>query len=121
LVINFCLNVVLIPMWGLHGAVISTTAATGSALGILYWLNRSAGMRLQPGMIWLTMAPAVLCGGAWCATAAFVALAIAMPFSKMLITQEERDSLVELARAQIDKLRAYWSSQVEPTEPSHAV
>jgi hypothetical protein len=100
---------------------VSTTVATGSALGVLFWINRSAGMRLQPGMIWLTLAPAVLCGGPWCATAAFVALAIAMPFSKTLITQEERDSLVELARAQIDKLSDYWSSQAEPTEPSHAV
>jgi hypothetical protein len=87
----------------------------------LFWINRSAGMRLQPGILWLTMAPAVLCGGAWCATAAFLALAITMPFSKTLITEEERASLVELARAQIDKLSAYWSSQVEPTEPSHAV
>ncbi len=121
LAINLGLNIVLIPMWGLHGAVVSTTVATGSALAVLFSINRSCGMRLQPGMIWLAMAPAVLCGGVWCATAAFVALAIAMPFSKTLFTQQERDSLVELARTQIDKLNAYWTSPVEPTEPSHAV
>jgi O-antigen/teichoic acid export membrane protein len=121
LVINFCLNALLIPTWGLQGAVVSTTVATGSALSVLYWINGSAGMRLQPGMIWLTVAPAVLCGGAWCATAAVVALAIVMPFSKTLITQEERNSLVELVRAQAGKLSAYWTSRAEPTESSHAV
>jgi O-antigen/teichoic acid export membrane protein len=121
LVINFAFNVVLIPIWGLQGAVVSTTVATGSALGVLLWINRLAGMRLEPGMIWLTLAPAVLCGGAWCASAAVVALAVVIPFSKTLITQEERNSLVELARAQADKLRGFWSSQAESTEPSHAV
>ncbi|HEY3393580.1 MAG TPA: lipopolysaccharide biosynthesis protein [Lacipirellulaceae bacterium] len=121
LVINFGLNLVLIPVWGLLGAVVATTVATGSALGVLYSINHRAGMRLQPGMIWLTMAPAVLCGGAGCATAALVVLAIAMPFSKMLFTPEERDAIVQLARTQLDKLSALWSPQVEPTEPSHAV
>jgi O-antigen/teichoic acid export membrane protein len=121
LAINVGFNVVLIPMWGLPGAVVATTAATGSALGVLYWLNQRAGMRLQPGMIWLTMAPAALAGGAWCATAALVALAIVLPFSKSLITPEERNSLVQLARTQLDKLGALWSRQAEPTEPSHAV
>jgi O-antigen/teichoic acid export membrane protein len=121
LVINVGLNVVLIPAWGLLGAVISTTAATGSALGVLYWINHRAGMRLQRGMILLTMAPAVLSAGAGCATAAFVALAVALPFSQTLFTREECDSLVQLARTQLEKFSALWSRQAKPTEPSHAV
>jgi polysaccharide transporter, PST family len=121
LAMNFGLNAVLIPAWGLHGVVVATTVATGLALGVLYWINHRAGMRLQPGMVWLSMAPVVLSGGTWCATAALVALAIALPFSKTLVTPQERDSLVQLARTQLDRLSALWSPQVEPTEPSHAV
>jgi O-antigen/teichoic acid export membrane protein len=121
LVINFALDVVLIPTWGLHGTVVATTVATCSALGVLYWINQRGGMRLQPGMIWLTVAPAVLSGGAWCATAGLVALAITVPFSKTLFTQEERDALVQLARTHLDKLSLRWSGRAETTEAGHAV
>ncbi|HJQ80513.1 MAG TPA: oligosaccharide flippase family protein [Lacipirellulaceae bacterium] len=121
LAINFGLNIVLIPAWGLHGAVVATTAATGSALGVLYWINRRAGMRLSPGMIWLTIAPAALSGGAWCATTSLVALVILLPFSKTLFTHEERDALVELGRTQLEKLSLRWSGQAKTTEASHAV
>ncbi len=43
LAINFGLNIVLIPAWGLLGAVIATTAATGLATAVLYWMNAMAG------------------------------------------------------------------------------
>jgi O-antigen/teichoic acid export membrane protein len=121
LAINLALNAFLIPNWGLLGAVISTSAATGIALAVLYGINQRAGMRLQPGMICLTILPAVLCGGALCATMAMVALIISLPFSKTLFTQDERESLVQLARTQLEKVNDYWLRSDEPTEPSHAV
>ena len=121
LVTNFILNLVLIPAWGLQGAVVSTTVATGLAIAVLYWINHRAGMQLQPGMIWLTLAPAALCGGPWSATAALVAFAVVLPFSKTLLTPEERHSLAELARAYLGKLNAYWTPPAEQTEPSHAI
>ena len=50
-VVNVAINLVLIPAWGLHGAVVATTIATALALAVLYWINHRAGMQLQRGMI----------------------------------------------------------------------
>jgi O-antigen/teichoic acid export membrane protein len=121
LAINIALNVVLLPAWGLLGAVVSTTVATGSATAVLYWINHRSGMTLQPGMILLTVAPAALCGGAWCGTAIVVLLAVLLPFSKTLLTAQERDSLGELCESYVAKLAAYWSGAANDREPSHAI
>jgi O-antigen/teichoic acid export membrane protein len=120
LAINFCLNLALIPAWGLLGAVVSTTVATGLATAVLYWINAMAGMRLEPGMIWLSVAPAALCGGPWCATAMLVLVAAAIPFSKSLVTVDERVALAELYRIAADRVAAYWSRRAAQVEPSHA-
>lgn len=121
LVINVAIDLVLIPTWGLKGAVVSTTVATAVAVAVLYWINHRAGMRLQRGMILLSIAPAALCGGVWCGTAALAVLAAALPFSKTLVTQDERDALAELGQHYLARLSAYWSRPAEQTEPSHAI
>jgi O-antigen/teichoic acid export membrane protein len=121
LALNFALNMVLIPTWGLHGAVISTTAATGTALAVLYFINVRAGMQLQPGMVLLSLAPAALSCGPLVASAALGAVAIAMPFSRTLLTADERRSLSDLGRAALNKFTTGWSRPAEHAEPSHAV
>jgi O-antigen/teichoic acid export membrane protein len=120
LAINFGMNMALIPAWGLLGAVISTTAATGLATAVLYWINALAGMRLQRGMIWLTVIPIALCGGAWCATAMLVIVAAALPFSKTLVTAEERVALTEFYQDAVAKLAANWLNRAKPAGSPHA-
>ena len=120
LAINFGLNIALIPAWGLLGAVISTTAATGLATAVLYWMNAMAGMRLQPGMIWLTIVPIALCGGPWCATAMVVIVITVLPFSKTLVTVEERIALASFLQDSIATLAANWVNRAKPAESHHA-
>jgi O-antigen/teichoic acid export membrane protein len=120
LAMNIALNVVLIPAWGLWGAVVSTTAATGSATAVLYWINHRAGMRLQPGMVLLSLTPIALCGGPWCGTAIVLLLAAAMPFSKTLLTHDERRALGQIGQRLLPRLAPYWSHRVKPIESSHA-
>jgi O-antigen/teichoic acid export membrane protein len=121
LLINVALNAILIPNWGLVGAVVSTTVATGLATAVLYWINRREGMQLQAGMVVLSIAPAALCGGAWCGTVLVVLLAILLPISKTLVTAQERASLGKLSQSYLAKLAAYWSGRAHEPEPSHAV
>jgi O-antigen/teichoic acid export membrane protein len=121
LLANIAINVLLIPAWGLLGAVISTTVATGLALAVLYLINRRIGMQIQPGLIWLTIAPAAMCGGALCGLAGFAAVVAALPFSRTLINQNERDVIAEFGRTMIGKLEAFRSPSVEPAEASHAI
>jgi O-antigen/teichoic acid export membrane protein len=121
LIVNIALNVALIPAWGLHGAVASTTIATGVAILVLYWVNQRAGMQLQRGMFFLTAAPAALCGGAWCGTLALLLIATFLPFSRMLVTQKERDAIAALAQAYLSKLSNWRLTRRERGEASHAV
>ena len=104
LVVNILLNVLLISVWGLFGAVAATTLSTALSVAVLYSINRRAGMELQRGMLWLTLAPAALCGGAWSGTAMVAMIVIALPFSKTLITPQER----ELVREFTQKYLSTW-------------
>jgi polysaccharide transporter, PST family len=121
LLANIAINVALIPAWGLLGAVVSTTIATGLSLAVLYYINHRAGMQIQPGLLWVTIAPAAMCGGAWCGLSALVVLTAAMPFSKTLVTQHERNVIAEFIRQFAGRLTAYRSSRVEQVEAGHAI
>jgi polysaccharide transporter, PST family len=111
LAVNIVLNLALIPSWGLLGAVVATTTSTALAIAVLYGINRSAGMELQRGLVWLTIAPATLCGGAWCGTAMLLAIAVALPFSRSLITQPERELLAERFLMYLTTWQTYWADR----------
>jgi O-antigen/teichoic acid export membrane protein len=121
LCVNVAIDLALIPTWGLLGAVVATTVATAVALAMLYWINHQAGMRLEGGMILLSIAPAALCGGAWCGTAALLLVGVMLPFSKALITPSEREMLVDLIRGYLVRIKSYRSSPANVGETSHAV
>jgi len=121
LILNVAIDLALIPTWGLQGAVVGTTTATAVALAVLYWINHLAGMQLQRGLIAITLAPAALCGGALCGTAMLVLLAAALPFSKTLVTQDERAALAQLGGQLLARWNAYWSRSEEQKEPAHAI
>jgi PST family polysaccharide transporter len=102
LLLNIGLNLILLPIWGLLGAVVATTISTGVALAVLYWLNRREGMELQAGLIILSIAPIALGGGVWAGTAILVALLAIAPFSRTLFNAGERLALAEFARRQLE-------------------
>jgi O-antigen/teichoic acid export membrane protein len=101
LAVNVVLNIALIPIWGLYGAVLATTSSTGLALGLLYWLNRREGMEIHAGLVFLTLAPIALGGGVWVAGGTLLVLLAAAPFSRWLFTPEERALLGGHLRQQI--------------------
>jgi polysaccharide transporter, PST family len=121
LAVNVPLNLVLIPALGLLGAVVATTVATALALVVLYGLNHRAGMQLQAGMLWFTVAPVALCGGAWTATIALVVLCGLLPFSRTLFTPSERIALADFTRLTMNKFASKWVPAAEPRETSHVV
>lgn len=108
---NVLLNLVLLPIWGLYGAVLATTISTGLALGLLYWLNRREGMQLESGLLWLSLAPVALGGGPWVAAAVLVALLVAAPFSPTLLNAAERTTLGDFLRHQYRLITAYLNRQ----------
>lgn len=121
LLANVAIDLFLIPPWGLLGAVVGTTVATGIATAMLYWINRSAGMELQLGTLLLSLAPLALCGGAVSGTAIVLLIAATLPFSKTLITPAERAEIRLLIGQLVTRWNAYWSRPVEPQETLHAI
>jgi O-antigen/teichoic acid export membrane protein len=102
--LNVLLNLALLPIWGLLGAVVATTVSTAAALGALYWLNRREGMQLQAGLWWLTAAPAALIGGPWVATVVLAVLIVVALSTRLLFSSNERTAMTELVRQQFDVL-----------------
>jgi O-antigen/teichoic acid export membrane protein len=102
LLLNIGLNLLVLPIWGLIGAVVATTISTGVALAVLYWLNHREGMELQPGLIVLSIAPVALGGGIWAGTAMLLLLTAIAPFSRTLFTAAERATLNEFIHHQLD-------------------
>jgi O-antigen/teichoic acid export membrane protein len=107
LVANILLNLLLLPIWGLMGAVLATTISTGLALGLLYRLNRHEGMELKSGLLWLSAAPAALGGGAWLGAAVLIVILVAAPFSKTLFTADERTVIGGFFRHQLELLSGF--------------
>jgi hypothetical protein len=50
-----------------------------------------------------------------------VAVVAALPFSKTLITQQERDLISDFGRKLLGRLAAYRSTRVKPVEAGHAI
>jgi O-antigen/teichoic acid export membrane protein len=90
---NILLNLVLLPTWGLYGAVLATTVSTGLALGLLYWLNHREGMELQAGL------------------AVLVVVFSAALFSRTIFTDNERSMLGGYLRRQIEIVTTIYTKQ----------
>lgn len=105
LVANIVLNLILLPTWGLMGAVVATTIATALALVVLCALNAMAGLRLHFGTVCLSAAPVALCAGPLLATAVFATVLLASFGSAEWITRPERDSLRAFLHAKHAVLR----------------
>ena len=76
LVLNVLLNLVLLPRFGLEGAVLSTTAANALSLGLICLFNRRLGFHLDDGAMLVIVLPMLLCLGPWVAVLALLAVAV---------------------------------------------
>ncbi len=62
---NVLMNLLLIPIWGLHGAVVATTLANFVMLLGTWWGMSWHGYRLDETAIYATLLPATLLAGPW--------------------------------------------------------
>ncbi len=69
LLVNVALNYVLLPMWGLEGAVVATLVANAVVLAALWLAMAKYGFRLDLTTFVLSILPATLLAGPWVALA----------------------------------------------------
>lgn len=117
LLVNIALNYLLLPIWGILGAVVATTVATGAALAALHAMNRYYGMELRAATVVLTYAPLALAAGPLVATFV-VTLLIAVALStRLLFTTHEKNEMLLAVLEQIHKLTAFTTKHTPATSP----
>ena len=93
LAINVGLNIVLLPRWGLHGAVWGTTVANGVTLLIILAMNCRLGFCCDRGLALALLAPLMLPLGALPTLGLLVGLAACAAAGCGLLSDEEREMI----------------------------
>lgn len=104
LVVNVVLNIVLLPIWGLMGAVVATTVANFLALLVMSLLNWSLGFRLDLGTCIVLIVPVLLIFGPWVSLAALASIAVATVYSNWIISHEQREIMLETVQHYQDRV-----------------
>lgn len=95
LLLNVGCDLLLLPRFGLEGAVWATTAANLVALVLVYVFSRRHGMHVDLGTWILSLAPLSLCLGPWPALAVLVLIVVAATTSNRVFIDEEKRHLRE--------------------------
>lgn len=96
LVTNILLNLLLLPRFGLMGAVVATLIAKLVALLLIYTFSHWLDLRFDAGTWLISLLPLALLLGTWSAVAVLVVVAIAAVATDRLMTVGERECLVEV-------------------------
>lgn len=107
LALNICLNLLLLPIWGLYGAVVATSASSLVCLIGILMLSRHYGLCLDRGT-WLTaLAPISLAAGTLVAAGAVLLLLFLSLCTKQILNAEEHQRLHELVSGTLEKIKPY--------------
>ncbi len=105
LAVNILLNLLLLPRYGLYGAVLATAIANAVTLGTTLWFNRIAGMRVDRGMTIAAISPACLAAGPWVSLAVLLVLLHQALSRQWLFSTSERQMCLALLDKALVKLR----------------
>jgi polysaccharide transporter, PST family len=95
LVVNVSLNRILLPRYGLIGAVSATMTANLVALTLLSTFNRMLGFRLHRGTVLALALPALLCLGPWVVLGAMAVVAVVAIPTNWILSPAERELLLD--------------------------
>jgi O-antigen/teichoic acid export membrane protein len=106
LALNVALNLMLIPAYGLSGAVVATTTSNLAVLLIVFCLDRGLGMSIQPATLAVSLFPVALLLGIWVSFGVLVIAAIALFGSRYLLTTQERQRIGDVWREYRSRLHS---------------
>lgn len=104
LVANVVLNLLLLPVYGLLGAVVATGVATLIAFAAQLWINHHLGMQVSRGVVLMTITPLALTGGVATAAAALLTSLLGAVFTDLLLSRTEKQMLVTFASERASRL-----------------
>lgn len=103
LIANIVLNLLLLPTYALHGAVLATAISTALCLGTVLALSKRHGMQLDAGTWLFAAAPAAIGFGTWPAVVTCVALTAGTLTTTALFTADERRELAACLHESLTK------------------
>ena len=107
LAINVVLNLVLLPIWGLYGAVASTAISSLICLAVILLLSKQHGLPLDRGT-WLTvLAPISLAAGPSVAATTLLVLFTTAVGTQWILNADEHAQLRQLLSDTIQKLKPF--------------
>lgn len=115
LFLNVALNALLLPRFGLPGAVWSTTVANLAALAMALQFCRAMGMRIDRGTWTTSLAIATLCLGPWIALAAFALIVRAALLDDRVFTRQEKREFAESLALAARSIREFRRQLNTPT------
>ena len=107
LLTNVACQIVLLPRFGLYGAVWSTAIANFTALVLLYRLSSWQGMQVDRGTWLLTLLPLAIAQGRWTALAAVVGVVIVAVSNDRLFSAGEKHEIAETFRRAARRLKVW--------------
>jgi O-antigen/teichoic acid export membrane protein len=96
LAINIALNLALLPLLGLIGAVLATAAANAAALALVFYFSRMSGMTVERGTLLCAALPLLLGFGGWSAVPGVLITAWIALRTDWIFTATQRDDVRQL-------------------------
>lgn len=96
LVANVAMNILLLPVLGLLGAVLATSAANLIALAVIYYYSHREGMRVDVGIVLTTLLPLSLAMGGWVGAAFVMGTIVLSIFGNSIFAADEKDEIVDV-------------------------
>lgn len=101
MVVTVGLNVILLPRYGLMGAVWAAAAGKVAFIALVYLFNGVIRLPMDRG-VWIVSATPLAClAGPWIALATLVALAVVAWTTRLILSDEDKRELVAF-------VRSYW-------------
>jgi O-antigen/teichoic acid export membrane protein len=118
LAINVPLNILLVPHFGLWGAVLATGAARLAALGALLLLSRRLGMHIEPATWTLVAATGLLCLGPLVSLAVLIVLVHQVVTRNGLLSHDEKEQLLDVYRKYVRRLKPPLNDEKTTLDPA---
>ncbi len=108
LIANLLLNVLLLPRFGLLGAIMATAAGNALALGLVLYFSRQQGLAVDRHVVLCCSLPAILVLGVWPALSAMLALAFFATRRSWILNSEEKQELLQVITHYACRLKSLW-------------
>ncbi len=107
LCLNVLLNVLLLPRFGLLGAIMATAIGNAAALGLILYFSKLLGMVVDRNVVLCCCLPVTLVISSWLTLAGLIALAFFAATRSWLFDADEKELIRETASHYMSRLQVF--------------